>query len=213
MPKPTYFNLSDEKKGRIRSAVYELFSRLPYEKVTTRLVTQKANIPMGSLYQYFENKDEMYLYFQMEIIAEVNEQLDREGAHVRMESAFLDGKEGVLDDKFDDVKEAFIKSIFYAPDTVLKKLYFDMEYSSLSGMTHDFFKSYFSKEDDVDQEKLEFALYMMDTLEFNYMMYLREKGISDPEEIKETGNRLYNSMMYGKDGLIPYMKGFVRKKK
>ncbi len=213
MPKPTYFNLSDEKKGRIRNAVYELFSSLPYEKVTTRLVTQKANIPMGSLYQYFENKDEMYLYFQMEIIAEVNEQLNREGAHVRMESAFLDGQEGVLETRLDDVKEAFIKSIFYAPDTVLKKLYFDMEFSSLSGMTHDFFKNYFSQEDDVDQEKLEFALYMMDTLEFNYMMYLREKGISDPEEIKETGNRLYNSMMYGKEGLIPYMKGFVRKKK
>lgn len=213
MPKETYFNLPEEKKNRIRDAVYELFSGLPYEKVTTRLVTQKAGIPMGSLYQYFENKDEMYLYFQTELISEMTERIDQDQSFGQLESVFLEGKEGVLIDYSGDVKENFIRSLFYAPDMVLKKLYFDMNYAGLSGITHDFFQQYFSKEDEVDQEKLEFAIYMLDTMEFNYMMYLREKGITDPDEIKENSDRLYNSMIYGNKGLIPYMKQFVRKEK
>lgn len=62
MPKDTFFNLSKEKQENvIRSAVSE-FLRYGFEKGNVGNIAKNAGVAKGSLYQYFENKKELFLY-------------------------------------------------------------------------------------------------------------------------------------------------------
>ncbi|WP_027398465.1 TetR/AcrR family transcriptional regulator [Anaerovorax odorimutans] len=62
MPKDTFFNLPDEKRNRILdSAILQLY-KTHYKKVTIDSIVNNARIPKGSFYQYFENKDDLYIY-------------------------------------------------------------------------------------------------------------------------------------------------------
>lgn len=62
MPKETFFNLPEEKKLRIVNAAINQFSELHYSNVTIDGIIKDAGIPKGSFYQYFENKDDLYIY-------------------------------------------------------------------------------------------------------------------------------------------------------
>ena len=62
MPKETFFNLPEEKKQRIVNAAIDQFSKTHYSNVTIDAIVKGAGIPKGSFYQYFENKDDLYIY-------------------------------------------------------------------------------------------------------------------------------------------------------
>lgn len=62
MPKDTFLKLNDEKQERIiRSAVSE-FNKHGYEKSNVSEIAKSAEVAKGSIYQYFENKRELFLY-------------------------------------------------------------------------------------------------------------------------------------------------------
>ncbi|OQX93820.1 MAG: hypothetical protein B6I17_01120 [Tenericutes bacterium 4572_104] len=62
MPYKTFFNLSKEKKDRIIEAAIDEFAKNSYENAKLSNIIRQAKIPRGSIYQYFENKDDLYLY-------------------------------------------------------------------------------------------------------------------------------------------------------
>ncbi len=62
MPKNTFFNLPEEKKDKIIAVAIDEFTQNHYEKVTINKIVKKAEIPKGSFYQYFENKDDLYIF-------------------------------------------------------------------------------------------------------------------------------------------------------
>lgn len=62
MPKNTYFHLTAEKQARIIQGAMKAFSDLPYRRVTIDQIVKLAEIPKGSFYQYFENKDDLFAY-------------------------------------------------------------------------------------------------------------------------------------------------------
>lgn len=62
MPKRTFFNLPEEKREKIIEAAIEVFSLNHYKKVTIDKIVLVAEIPKGSYYQYFENKDDLYVF-------------------------------------------------------------------------------------------------------------------------------------------------------
>lgn len=62
MPKKTFFNLPDEKREKIISSAMEEFSLKGYSKTSVNSITRKAGIAKGSIYQYFEDKKDFYLY-------------------------------------------------------------------------------------------------------------------------------------------------------
>ncbi len=111
MPKQTYFNLSDDKKARIRSAVIKLFCTLPYEDVTTRLLASESGISKGSLYQYFDSKDEMYIFFIDQIYADLVQ-------------AGIWNNQFIKKPDSHEEEMAFIDSLFHAPANVLLQYYF-----------------------------------------------------------------------------------------
>ncbi|ACL69134.1 TetR/AcrR family transcriptional regulator [Halothermothrix orenii] len=62
MPRETFFNLSEEKRNRIINIAVEEFARYDYNSASLSRVVEKAGIAKGSMYQYFKNKKELYLY-------------------------------------------------------------------------------------------------------------------------------------------------------
>ncbi len=62
MPKPTFLRLSDAKRQKFIEAALKEFSDCPYEKASISRLVENLRIAKGSVYQYFENKKDVYLY-------------------------------------------------------------------------------------------------------------------------------------------------------
>lgn len=62
MPKDTFFNLNEEKREKVvRSAISE-FLKHGFEKGNVGDIAKNAGVAKGSLYQYFEDKKELFMY-------------------------------------------------------------------------------------------------------------------------------------------------------
>lgn len=71
MPKQTFFNLKEEKKKKIEKALIKEFSNNTFEKASISNIIAEANIPRGSFYQYFEDKEDAIYYI-------INKYLEKE---------------------------------------------------------------------------------------------------------------------------------------
>lgn len=63
MPKKTFFHLSEEKQHRLLEAASIEFSRTPLKEASIANIVKLAEIPRGSFYQYFEDKEDLYYYY------------------------------------------------------------------------------------------------------------------------------------------------------
>lgn len=66
MPKETFFRLPEEKKKKIEQALKKEFSRVSFAEASISRVIEEANIPRGSFYQYFEDKEDAIKYMMEE---------------------------------------------------------------------------------------------------------------------------------------------------
>ncbi len=62
MPKTTFHKLAELKKQQLLKAAYQEFSLKDFESASITMLVKKLGIAKGSIYQYFENKEDMYLY-------------------------------------------------------------------------------------------------------------------------------------------------------
>lgn len=62
MPRDTFFNLSREKQDRITDAAIKEFACKGYQKCSIQAIVNNAGISKGSIYQYFDNKKELFFY-------------------------------------------------------------------------------------------------------------------------------------------------------
>jgi len=62
MPKPTFFNLPENKLNAVLEAAFDEFSSNDYEKASIATIVKTSGIARGSFYQYFENKEDLYSY-------------------------------------------------------------------------------------------------------------------------------------------------------
>lgn len=65
MPKETFFNLKEEKQARILNAAKEVFKQKSFDKASINEIIKLAEIPRGSFYQYFEDKEDIYAYMML----------------------------------------------------------------------------------------------------------------------------------------------------
>ncbi|WP_313802025.1 TetR/AcrR family transcriptional regulator [Cytobacillus sp.] len=68
MPTQTFFNLSEDKKKLIIDAAVDEFFENGYEKMSIAKMINKARIPRGSFYQYFEDKQDLYTFIIINIV-------------------------------------------------------------------------------------------------------------------------------------------------
>jgi len=69
MPKDTFYNLNPYKKDRIMRAAIDEFASCNYEEAKLSRIIKAADIPRGSFYQYFEDKEDLYQYL-FQVISE-----------------------------------------------------------------------------------------------------------------------------------------------
>jgi len=62
MPKQTFFNLLDEKRQKIIDVAIEEFAVNGYAQTSINSIVERADIAKGSIYQYFNDKKDFYLY-------------------------------------------------------------------------------------------------------------------------------------------------------
>ncbi|MDP2872922.1 MAG: TetR/AcrR family transcriptional regulator [Bacillota bacterium] len=62
MPKPTFFNLPEEKRQRIVELATDEFAANLYHAASLSRIVERAGIAKGSIYQYFEDKMDLYIY-------------------------------------------------------------------------------------------------------------------------------------------------------
>ncbi|MEL6349049.1 MAG: TetR/AcrR family transcriptional regulator [Myxococcota bacterium] len=68
MPKKTFFNLPDDKRERITQLAINEFSAHPYRSASLSNIVAQAGIAKGSIYQYFQNKFDLYRWLVLEEI-------------------------------------------------------------------------------------------------------------------------------------------------
>ena len=66
MPKPTFLNLPESKRNRITELALDEFSTHPYRQASLSRIVARAGIAKGSMYQYFENKLDLYRWLVTE---------------------------------------------------------------------------------------------------------------------------------------------------
>ena len=62
MPTQTFLNLPATKQASVMAAAIDEFSKRNVEEAKLSNIIRAAGIPRGSIYQYFENKDDLYVY-------------------------------------------------------------------------------------------------------------------------------------------------------
>lgn len=70
VPKDTFNNLSAGKRRRIFDAAVQEFSTRRFSDASINQIVKVAGIPRGSFYQYFDSKEDIYLYMSGEIAKE-----------------------------------------------------------------------------------------------------------------------------------------------
>lgn len=76
MPKKTFLNLPEEKKKKILKSADKEFSRVPIEKVSIQNIIEQAEIPRGSFYQYFEDKEDLFDYMMNIKIGDIEKKIN-----------------------------------------------------------------------------------------------------------------------------------------
>lgn len=67
MPTNTFFRLPAEKRERLMEACWAEFTRQRFSEVSINRIISAAHIPRGSFYQYFGDKEELFLYLLKDI--------------------------------------------------------------------------------------------------------------------------------------------------
>ncbi|HEX2905383.1 MAG TPA: TetR/AcrR family transcriptional regulator [Phototrophicaceae bacterium] len=62
MPKPTFFNLAEEKRKAILEIAIKEFAENDYQSASISRMVARLGIAKGSFYQYFEDKRDLYFH-------------------------------------------------------------------------------------------------------------------------------------------------------
>ena len=62
MPRQTFFNLPEDKRNPIIDLALDEFSKYDYKNASISRIVARAGIAKGSLYQYFEDNRDLFLY-------------------------------------------------------------------------------------------------------------------------------------------------------
>lgn len=62
MPSDTFFRLPEAKRKRLMDAAWDEFTSVRCSDASINKIIRSAGIPRGSFYQYFTDKDDLFLY-------------------------------------------------------------------------------------------------------------------------------------------------------
>ncbi|MDR1271865.1 MAG: TetR/AcrR family transcriptional regulator [Clostridiales Family XIII bacterium] len=204
MPKPNFFSIREHKRKRILDAAYNEFLSYPYVKASVNRIARDADIAVGSLYQYFEDKDDLYIYILEELLEEALRKLQDSGCDVERYyvELFRTGFDPQsLRKNFWAEQEhfKFFATITDVPVDVKRKFYFNSRNKAI--ILENYRKMLLKLKDEgklADHVNIDLTAYLFTTCIFNIVLYCSEKGITDIEELgKLTSNFTLQVMTHG----------------
>lgn len=114
MPHPTFDRLPSAKQKILKQAAIKEFATVSYNDASINKIIQDAGISRGSFYQYFDDKEDLYLYlvseYRSEVFAWLVEKVQEE------EGDLLKGFEALYDtltkSKRNSRQQAFVQNVF-----------------------------------------------------------------------------------------------------
>lgn len=193
MPKKTFFQLPTEKRERIIDAAYDEFIEKEYEEVSIRGIAKRCGISVGSFYQYFEDKDEFYLYL-MTTTEEKIFLMEKESSENIMFSKNLMPIEDMVTEK--EIK--FNRTWYNAPEDVMRKFYFGEYFDTIKKSYKEELENLKNEGKLKDSVDIDLFAYMYATSMFNILLYFRQNNITDEEEkLKIKKKYLRDILPYG----------------
>ncbi|MEU8826357.1 TetR/AcrR family transcriptional regulator [Streptomyces sp. NPDC048636] len=89
---------SAERLGRILDACAELLDEISYERLSTRAVAERANVPIGSVYRFFSDKRAMAEALAHRNLDEYAERITRRLAEAAPDSGWREAMDVVVDE-------------------------------------------------------------------------------------------------------------------
>lgn len=150
MPKQTFFNLPHEKRELLIQSAKKEFSRVPLSEASIANIIKSADIPRGSFYQYFEDKEDAFYYI-------LEKQMDTHNSEF---SSMLKRNNGDLFDAFIEVFEYMLIEFKNQENLdFYRNLFLNMNYKMESKLTQGFSDTNFDDQfseiiTDIDLKKL-----------------------------------------------------------
>ncbi|KXL52202.1 fatty acid metabolism regulator protein [Anaerotignum neopropionicum] len=197
MPKRTFFNLPDEKKDKIYEAAIHEFSQNHYGKITIDKIVKKAEIPKGSFYQYFQNKNDLYVYLFNQIGNKKKHTLEKAKKYIgkldfKSYIMLLLEEAGRFEDE--DIKLTKLKDKFMneCPQEIRKEI-LDNEFPKSYRLLTEVINLYIKKGELRENLDIESVAYIITQCMVNIEFYNK----NDYRSIIELGERVLDAIMKG----------------
>lgn len=192
MSKNAFFKLSPAKRKRIIDAAKEEFLEYKdnYDKASVKRIAEKADIAIGSIYKYFEDKNDLFF--------EVFHNEKQAGSKVaNAESLFAYSREELKAGMITTEDMKNLLDILYDNSSLMHSLVFDTRSPDYYGER---VRAHLKKDrengllkDDIDDE---LAAYLYETLEYTTFQYCRSHGLDYTLDF-ETLPKLENMLFFG----------------
>lgn len=179
MPTSTFFNLSDEKRQRILDSAIDEFARSSLEHASIARIIEKAGIPRGSFYQYFNDIQDLYNYVlkiisdeKMTYMQGILDQMEDLNVFQIFQLLYQAG----IKFAHDNPRLAEIGTLFFKENWGLKKgIYQEMEEKSVAFFEHLLNRG--QKKGQIDPNAdIRMAAYLLHSLNLDLMEYYLARG-------------------------------------
>lgn len=190
MPKKTFFQLPEDKRQRIINATYDEFIENEYEKVSIRGIAKRAGISVGSFYQYFYDKDELYIH----LISAIERKIYLVQKGETEDSMFT---ENVIDiEEICTEKEVkFDRTWYNVPTDIMRKFYFG-EYFDMMGEDYRLELEELREKGKLKENiDIDLVVYMYVTSMFNILMYFNKYNIVDNAEKMKIKKKFFRDVI------------------
>ena len=199
MPKDNFFKLDQEKRDRIINAAYDEFItyKSNYKKASIKRIVKEADISIGSFYEYFDDKDDLFLFLINNIADKKQKYVFNEKDNIKdifLKILKISEDNSILDDREKELLDVLSSN---DNDDLIKKFYFDYALANFMELNLNRSKRDMNKGLLNESIDIEFASYLLTTAEYNIIKYWYYKGITDNTERLEIAHKFINMIFKG----------------
>ena len=196
MPKDNFFKLDQEKRDRIINAAYDEFItyKSNYKKASIKRIVKEADISIGSFYEYFDDKDDLFLFLINNIADKKQKYVFNEKDNIKdifLKILKISEDNSILDDREKELLDVLSSN---DNDDLIKKFYFDYALANFMELNLNRLKRDMNKGLLNESIDIEFASYLLTTAEYNIIKYWYYKGITDNTERLEIAHKFINGV-------------------
>jgi AcrR family transcriptional regulator len=157
--------------------------------VTARLICRTLKINSATLYRWFDSKDDLYIYLMKTL-------LDKE---TFPENLVWDMDDFIVQkirtgECYTDNERKFLVSWQHIPENVLAKMVFEGVLFDDAPIRYNLLRMQQAGEVRPDLN-IDLTVYIYSTLSYNIQRFINERGIEDPEEVKNIQHFVYYDLL------------------